>query len=88
MGLANAQQAAFGLTLWLVVIVLTVVTASVFLVYVRRRIRESFTGDMSGFTLEDLRSLKRRGDLTDEEYQALRRSVLGASGLSKSEDDG
>ncbi len=38
--------------------------------------RVSFQKGASRFTLEDLRRMRTRGDVTEEEYAALRRSVV------------
>lgn len=61
-----------------------VVAAGVLIVLVRRSVRNEGPGREPAFTLEDLREMRDRGDLTEVEYQAARTAALGqaAGGLS------
>ncbi|MCH8966161.1 MAG: SHOCT domain-containing protein [Planctomycetes bacterium] len=65
-----------GLT-WFVGVVVTMLLAAVVVAYLMRRLRARDETWTPRFTLEQLRRLKERGDLTDAEYHALRQRTLG-----------
>ena len=65
-----------GLT-WFAGVVVTTLLAAVVVAYLMRRFRTRDETWTPRFTLEELRRLKERGDLTDAEYHALRQRTLG-----------
>lgn len=75
--LAGAQEAAFALTIWLGGIVLTVLAALVVLIYVRKRLQAARALEDRGFSVDDISAMRERGDVSVEEYKALRRSAIG-----------
>lgn len=72
------------ISLWLGVLAVLVVAAGIAVALVRRGVRNSGSAGSPAFTLQDLREMRDRGDLTEVEYQAARTAALGqaAGGLS------
>ena len=70
------QAAAFEGLLWLAGLVFALMLAAVVLAYVRKRLRASEPDQTHGFTLDRLRHMRDRGDLTTAEYEALRQKAL------------
>lgn len=75
------------LFLWLAVLwVLIVVLGAAFWYYRRRWLRDVADASSQPWTLADLRALRSRGDITEEEYHKLRSAVLGRYGVGGGED--
>lgn len=55
--------------------------------YYRRRYFASENSHQPGWTFEDLRRMRERGELSEDEYQALRASLLGAYGARSPKPD-
>ena len=78
----SAREAeAFGVgleaLLWMGAFVLGLsVVAVAVLASVRRRLRAPASRKSPSFTLDQVRQMRERGDLTDSEYEAVRRRVL------------
>jgi uncharacterized membrane protein len=69
---------AFGEMLpWLLLLVGVVIVGGVLIYYVRKWMAGDSTTPAEGFTLQDLRDLHARGELTDEEYQNARTAMIG-----------
>ncbi len=66
-----------GLALWLGLLAGLILAAAVVVVMVRRAVRAAEDQGAPAFTLQDLRAMRSRGDLTEEEYQAARAIALG-----------
>ena len=74
---AGAKEAAFGLTIWLAGLVLALLVVVVVLAYARKRFLRMDSSDPSGFSIEDIRRMRDRGELSEGEYRALRRRFTG-----------
>ena len=68
------DAAAFHGLLWIGVIVGTAVVATLVLLGIRKRFHAA-KDVPAGFTLDELRALRDRGELTVPEYEALRRKA-------------
>ena len=83
------SDAADGLTWHLaiggVLILAMVVSGSILIPWLRRRLRGPGPGGEQapggGFTIERLEAMRRRGGISDEEFRVLRRSALGLDGV-------
>ena len=66
--------------LWCTVLILAIVVLFLGVWYYRRRWIETSAGssDQTPWTLDDLRNMKEAGQLSEEEYQALRASMIAA----------
>ncbi|MBN1341160.1 MAG: hypothetical protein JXQ73_00675 [Phycisphaerae bacterium] len=74
--LASVAAAGEAVILILIVLLLVVLLGVVMLAY-RRRILTRRPRETPGFTLADVRRMHQEGQLSDEEYESMRRSVLG-----------
>jgi hypothetical protein len=74
--LPGKEAEAFEAVLWMGGLILGVLVVVVLLAYLRRRFRMPVSDGRGDFTLEDLRQMRKRGGLTDEEYEALKKKVL------------
>ena len=72
----------FESLLWLGGLVLAALLSGLVLVYVKKRSRAAERDQGADFTLDDLRRLRDRGDLTDTEYDVLRRRAIEQHGVS------
>ncbi|MBL8746199.1 MAG: SHOCT domain-containing protein [Phycisphaerae bacterium] len=76
----GAQAPAGSVMMWIAALLLSVVAGAAALFWIRRRLLGEDPADRStGLTLQDLREMHQRGTLTDEEFAAAKRAVLGAS---------
>lgn len=80
---ADAEAKAFEAVLWFGAILLIVMAAGAVVFYIRRRLTSSQVDTPGGFTLDELRELRKRGELSDEEYEAMKRQVVSAFGRGK-----
>jgi hypothetical protein len=71
---------------WVLVLIAFVVVASVIIMWLHRRIRSDQPSASGGFTLHDLRQMHARGELSDEEFQRARESVIAGVRGPKSEN--
>ena len=74
------QAAALEAVLWLGVVVIALLLGAVMVSYFRRKARTSAQTPAPVFTLEQLRRLRERGDLTDTEYETLKGRLLEGNG--------
>lgn len=72
---AQYSQALEGV-LWLGAVVTVVILATLIARIVWRRLNPTNRTDHPAFTFEDLRRLREMGDLTEPEYETLRRKLL------------
>ncbi|MFQ5494501.1 MAG: SHOCT domain-containing protein [Phycisphaerae bacterium] len=72
----NDPSAAFEGVTWMAVLLGVIVVATVILAWARRRLMSSRSAPGTPFSLADLRRLRDRGELTKNEYEAVRRSML------------
>ena len=70
------QAAAVEAFIWLGVVVVALLLGVVVVSYLRRKARTSARTPAPVFSLEQLCELHDRGDLTDAEYETLRRKLL------------
>ena len=63
---------------WGGILIGVVLVGSVFIMLLRRRLREApnTTGTDAGFSLSDLRAMRDRGEITPEEYEQTRAKVI------------
>ena len=62
---------------WLIAIVVFVIVGGVMIYLIRRWLRSDSGTDPIGFTLQDLRELHARGEITDEEFAHAREQMIG-----------
>ena len=72
----SPEEAAFSGLLWLGGILLLIVTAVAVAIYMRRGIRSSGQDGEPPFTLEDLRRMRDAGEVTQTEFDALKRRII------------
>lgn len=72
------------IALWLGVLALLIIAAVIAVALIRRAVRGGATA-AAGFTLQDLREMHERGDLTDAEYQAARTAARGEAARTLSD---
>ena len=83
---APPDQEAFEALLWFGALVLAILLAVAIVGCLRRRIRASRLNARPSFTLNELRRLRDRGELTPSEYAALRRGVVEGQGDAAAPD--
>ncbi len=71
--------------LWLGVLAILIAIAGVAVALIRRAVRNAGSIREPAFTLQDLREMRDRGDLTEVEYQAARTAALGQAGAGLSD---
>ncbi|MCS7033616.1 MAG: SHOCT domain-containing protein [Phycisphaerae bacterium] len=64
---------------WSLVLVGLILVALVVLLLIRRKLSTPETGLHASFTLADLRKMRDSGQLTEEQYQKMRESVIGSA---------
>jgi uncharacterized membrane protein len=62
---------------WLIVLVVVVIVGGMLIYFVRKWMAGDASAPAEGFTLQDLRDLHARGELTDEEFQNARAAMIG-----------
>lgn len=62
---------------WLIVLMVGVIVGGVAIMLVRRQFNSGSRKPAGGFTLQDLRDLHARGELTDEEFQRAKTLMIG-----------
>lgn len=72
----GTDGAVFEGLLWFAGLVLVALLLLPVLGWLKRRLRKPDESRGAGFTLDQLRDLQERGELTSEEYQTLRRKLL------------
>ena len=73
---ASRHQASFGGLLWLGVIVIVVTMATLAVIILKRRFQAGMPDERTPFTLDELRGLHRRGELTDAEFETLKKAAI------------
>lgn len=81
----NAASGATDIVLWLFVLAILVIAGGAALFAIRRWILggKSDSTSPGGLTLHDLRSMLASGTMTQEEFEAAKRQLLVAQGISK-----
>lgn len=77
-----------SIALWLALLALLIMVAVVAVVMIRRAVRAGESAQGAGFTLQDLREMRDRGDLTEVEYQAARTIALGEAAAALKDREG
>lgn len=67
------------IALWAAALIVAALLGFWGVLWMRRRILHDDAGGTVGMTLADLRRLHAQGDLSDEEFEAARLSIIGAS---------
>lgn len=77
LGQSGVGQAA----LWMGVMIALLVGAAIGLYTLRKRLTSTDEGakQSQGLTLHDLRTLRSKGQLSDEEFEVAKRAILGAA---------
>lgn len=80
MMITTAQSGVGSAVIWAGVMVLALLAGTVVLYLLRRRLfsRDDSAAD-SGLTLHDLRTMRGRGDISEEEFEAAKKIVLAGS---------
>lgn len=73
----HSARALGELLPWLAVLVGVVIAGGVLIYVVRKWMAGDSSTPPEGFTLQDLRDLHSRGELTDAEYQSAREAMIG-----------
>jgi hypothetical protein len=71
------SQSVASIYKWLGVLVLIIVAGGIGLWYYRRRWMAGTEQAATPWTFDDLRRMRERGDITENEYQVLRANILG-----------
>jgi hypothetical protein len=74
-----AQHDVSSIFVWLLVLVVLIVVGCVLVAWARRRLSAG-DGDNApgGFTLSDLRELRRQGKMTEEEFERAKSAMLAS----------
>ena len=67
----------FAIMPWMLILVGIVIVGWLLLVLIRRSARDDDSGLDDGFTLGQLRKMRERGELSDEEFEQARSVILG-----------
>jgi hypothetical protein len=81
---SNAGDLFFRIWPYLLALLVIAVVGGLFAMWLRRRIANSDAGASQGFTLEDLRQMHRRGEMSDEEFTKAK-SIMLANRPSREE---
>ncbi len=84
----GGQAAVFQSILLFGAVVLAALLAFVILLYLRRRLRSGDASSGRSLSLDELRSLRDRGKLTDSEYAVLREQAITAMRTGISSETG
>ncbi len=77
---ALAQASIGSAALWIALLLLAVIAGAVALFFIRKQLLgEDPATESGGLTLQDLREMHQRGDITAEELEALKKIVPGAA---------
>ena len=73
-----AQTTTVSIFVWLLILMAMIVAAFVLVAWVTRRLKASDDGSSGGFTLADLRELRRQGRMTEEEFERAKTAMLAS----------
>src|ERR1043165_262191 len=62
---------------WLILLIGFILAGGVLIYFVKRWTKQDQASSAAGFTLQDLRELHARGELSEEEFQSARRAMIG-----------
>lgn len=62
---------------WLLVLIGVVIAGGVLIMFIRRRLQDDLASSSPGFTLQDLRNLHARGELTNDEFERAKTQMIG-----------
>ena len=83
--LGQIQDQATDIVLWGGLVLVAAVLVGLVMLWLRRKFREEDAGPASAFSMSSLEQMRSRGEITDEEFKALRRRVLGLHEESEAE---
>src|SRR5687768_10866064 len=69
---------------WVLVLIGVIIAGGIIIVALRRRISQDSSASAHGFTLQDLRDLHAKGELTDEEFERAKIQMIGHLAAAKS----
>lgn len=72
---------------WLVGLLAVVMAGGIVIYFIRRMLRADHGAPIEGFALEDLRQMHRRGELSDEEFEKARITLIGRITATEAGDD-
>jgi len=73
----NSRQLFTDLLPWLLVLLGVVMVGAAAVYVVRRMMTKEQSGSGRGFTLQNLREMRARGELNEEEFQRARAAIVG-----------
>ena len=73
-----AQNTTASIFVWLLVLIVMIVAGFVLVAWVTRRLKASDDSSSAGFTLSDLRELRRQGKMTEEEFERAKTAMLAS----------
>ncbi|MFI5379096.1 MAG: SHOCT domain-containing protein [Tepidisphaerales bacterium] len=73
-----AQHDVSSIFVWLLVLVVLIVVGCVLVAWVRRRLNVQDDNPSGGFTLSDLRELRRQGKMSEEEFERAKSAMLAS----------
>ncbi|MGA2498787.1 MAG: hypothetical protein ABSH20_13675 [Tepidisphaeraceae bacterium] len=76
--MSPTQNTAASIFAWLLVLVAMIVAGFVLVAWVTRRLRASDDSSSGGFTLSDLREMRRQGRITEEEFERAKVAMLAS----------
>jgi len=76
------QAGAFEAVIWMAGLVLVLILATATLAWFRGHLRRSRSASRTNFSLDDLRRMRDRGDLTAAEYERLRAAIIDDFGAA------
>ncbi len=73
-----AQNTTVSIFVWLLILVVLIVAGFVLVAWVTRRLKASDDSSSGGFTLSDLRELRRQGKMTEAEFERAKIAMLAS----------
>ena len=77
-GLAQSGNDTRGIFFWSVVMMALVVGGFLLVSWVRRQLKEPDQGTSGGFTLADLREMRKKGQISEEEFEKAKTQMNAA----------
>lgn len=82
-----AQSGVTRIWIWGAVLIVAAVGAFFAIMAIRRRFVDGGESKSMPWTLQELKDLHAAGEISDEEYRALREQVIGSVGVRPGKDD-
>ncbi len=75
--MAVATSSAVSVLVWSIILIAMVVVGLLAVSWVKKRIQQPDEPASAGFSLDDLRKLRRDGQISDEQYERARQRLIG-----------